>query len=235
MSAKFAADKSLGSSAADTEKSKDTSATGASTNSNSDQSSSSEKDKTTDQVKVLQQDLIRLTASNFETVLKELQKMTAARTKDVVAPPLSLKSGDDTDSTGTAAADRNRLGATAFQGLSGAIPLANAQLEKTVQNLASFLIHGSNEVAMRAAACINEARAATEALISGALAMQEDEKNQFIVRTQYLVIGEHERTKQTPKLPSLDIEMVSPHELGDGGEFVVVPQADYNRTTGLSW
>lgn len=226
-----AAEKSL-SSAADSEKSKDTSATGSKTR--SDQSEeSSEKEKTTDQAKVLQQDLIRLTASNFETVLKELQKMTAARNKDI-APPLAIQSGNGADN-GAAEADRNRLCATAFQGLSGTVPLANAQLEKTVQNLASFLIHGSSEVAMRAATCINEARTAAEALISSAMSMQDEERNQFIARTQYLVT-EHERDRQKPKLPNLDIETFSPsrRELGDG-EFVVVPQLNYNRITALSW
>lgn len=227
--ASAAAEKSL-SSAADTEKSKDTSATGSKPK--TDQSEeSSEKEKSTDQAKVLQQDLIRLTASNFETVLKELQKMTAARNKDI-APPLAIQSGNGADS-GAVEADRNRLCATAFQGLAGTIPLANAQLEKTVQNLASFLIHGSSEVAMRAATCINEARTAAEALISGALVMQDEERNQFIARTQHLV-SEHESNRQKPKLPNLEIDTVNRRELGDG-EFVVVPQLNYNRITALSW
>lgn len=184
-------------------------------------------DTSSDVAKVLQQDLIKLTAQNFENALKELQKIAAARGKDPGVEPgqiaAHVKAGgrlDEAHVRGQALAAQ-----FSFSQVDAAVPLAQAQLEKTVQNLATFLVTGSSEVAMRASICINEARQAVQSIIETTSSMQDQERTKLTSRTD-MVVGEARRQKSL--LPEFD-----PHEETDDGH-LLVPHADYSRIRGIT-
>lgn len=173
-------------------------------------------DPTTEAAKILQQDFIKLTATNFETAMKELQKMAAAR---------------------------NPVGTEAS---AGTIPQANAQLEKTVQNLVTFLVHGSSEIAMRASTCINEARQTAQSLIETAICQdkQDKQRERLDARNGCLLVDAGHRQSG---LPFLNIEArqkresersaaQSVHARGSSCEDddLVVTKPDYCRVNGLS-
>lgn len=166
-------------------------------------------DPTTEAAKLLQQDFIKLTATNFETAMKELQKMAAAR---------------------------NPVGTEAS---AATIPQANAQLEKTVQNLVTFLVHGSSEIAMRASTCINEARQTAQSLIETAI-HQDKQRERLDARNGCLLVdGGHKqnglpflRIEARQKLPSE--RHAAPNMQATEDDDFVVTKPDYCRVNGLS-
>lgn len=140
-----------------------------------------------DATKNLHQDYIRLTAGNFETAMKELQKLTAARGKEELGGDgkAALAHIKVTGNLSEAALRSNAFAVCqSIFGGADATPQVSAQLESTVQSLSNFLVHGDSELAGHASSCISDARRAAQSIAQTTAQLRDQERQEFLARTE---------------------------------------------------